>query len=245
MTKQSKNYPIFQVDEVVESRGSEYKRIVPNISPHYFFSNPRFRSLGQVSFPTLIDYMDIYEKGDGWTLTIIKVEINNTIQYLFLPLTASIPPDPRNSEYGNPAFGIETNSSFYGKRKWQVFDAFADWIFYQKLCNLFLSTEKIPQFHVNAFLDLHESGIGNFFFHTKSELKEPIHFGGGKMEMAGADLLLRFAKHELKIYQLLPNMNENKSITESSDVTGWIEYSGENGLHLLIGVLYNTLNDHN
>jgi hypothetical protein len=46
--------------------------------------------------------MDIYEEGTRWTLTIVEAVINNTTQFLFLPLTAGIPPDPRNPKYGKP-----------------------------------------------------------------------------------------------------------------------------------------------
>ena len=113
MAYSENDYPVFKVDEVVASRGPEYKRIIPEISPRYFFSNPRFKSLAQVTSPTLVDYMGIYEEGDRWTLIIIRAIINNTEQFSFLPLTASIPPDPRHPEYGKPAFGIETNSPYY------------------------------------------------------------------------------------------------------------------------------------
>ena len=240
MAKSTDDYSTFKVEEVVASRGPEFKQIIPKVGPRYFFSNPRFRSLGQISFPNLIDYFGIYEEGDRWTLTIIEGTINGAIKYLFLPLTEGIPPDPRNSEYGKPAFGIETDSPFYGKRQWQVFDAFADWLFYQKLCNLFLPWRNIPENHVNAYVEIQESGIGSFRFHAKYELKESIYLKGGKMEFVESDLLLRFAKHSLRIYQTLPTTIDVKSLEESSEVAGWIEYVGEKGLQLLIGVLYKT-----
>jgi hypothetical protein len=238
MTKPDNDYPIFQVDEVVASRGPEYKRIIPKISPRYFFSNPRFRSLGQVSFPNLIDYMGIYEEGDRWTLTIIDAVINNTTQYLFLPLTESIPPDFGESEHGRPAFGIETNSQLYGKRIWQAFDAFDDELFYQKLCNLFLPYEGVPENHVNAYVNIQKSGVGTFKFHVKHELKDPIHLAGTKMEITESGLWLRFAKYNLRIYQLLPAMVDVEPLEESPDVAGWIVYTGEKGLRLLVAVLY-------
>jgi len=243
MKKRSNDYPIFQVDEVVESRGPEYKQIIPNVSPRYFFSNPRFRSLGQVSFPSLIDYMGINEEGNRWTLTIIEVVINDTTQYLFLPLAQSIHPEPRNSEYGRPAFGVETSSAFYGKRQWQVFDAFAHELFYQKLCNLFFPHEGIPENHVNAYIDVQESGIGTFNFHAKHELGEPIYMKGGKIELIESDLWIKFALHNLRIYQLLPTKIDRKLLEESPDIAGWVEYTGKEGLRLLIGILYNATNE--
>jgi hypothetical protein len=239
MAKSTDEYLIFKAEEVVASRGPEYKQIIPKISPRYFFSNPRFRSLGQVSFPNLIDYMDIYEEGDRWTLTIIEVAINDATQYLFLPLTQGIPSDSGDHEYGKPAFGIETSSSAYGIRQWQVFDAFADGLFYQKLYNLFLPSENVPENHVNAYINVRESGVGTFRFHTKHELKEPIYSKGAKMEFAEPDLLLKFAEHNLRIYQLLSPTIDSKSLEESPEVAGWLEYTGEKGLRLLIGILYN------
>jgi len=243
MAKTNDDYPIFKVDEVVRSRGPEFKEFIPHIGPRYFFSNSRFRSLGQISFPRLIDYMGIYEEGTGWTLTIIETLINRTTQFLFLPLTQGISSELRNLEYGKPAFGIETNSEFYGKRNWQVFDAFADRFFYQKLCNLFLAWRNVPENHVNAYVEIHESGIGSFRFHTKYELKEPIYLKDGGMEFVESDLLLRFAEYGLRIYQTLPATIDIKSLEESVDVAGWIEYLGEKGLRLLIGVLYKNKED--
>lgn len=243
MTKSNDDYPIFKVEEVVASRGPEFKNIVPHISPRYFFLNPRFRSLGQISFPRLIDYMGIYEEGSRWTLTIIETVINNTTQFLFLPLTAGIPPDPRNSEYGKPAFGIETNSEFHGKRNWQVFDAFADGVFIQKLCNLFLPWTKVPENHVNAYVDIQESGLGSFKFRTKNELTEPLDFYDGKVEPIKSNFVLNLGKYNLVIYQTLPVIDNIKLLEEIPCVAGWIYYIGEQDLQLLIGVLCKATNE--
>lgn len=245
MAKSTDDYSIFEVEEVVESRGPEYKEIIPKVGARYFFSNPRFRSLGQVSFPQMIDYLGIYEEGDRWTLTILEGMVNNAVKYLFLPLTEGMPLDPENNEYGKPkpAFGIETNSPFYGKRQWQVFDAFADELFHQKLYNLFLPWRDVPENHVNAYVSLQESGIGSFKFHTKYELKEPIGLKGGEVEFVESDLLLRFAEYSLRIYQTLPAIIDIQLLEESPEVAGWIEYAGEKGLHLLIGILYKASNE--
>jgi len=242
MAKSNDDYPIFKVEEVVASRGPEFKDIVPHISPRYFFSNPRFKSLGQISFPRLIDYMDIYEEGTRWTLTIIETVINNTTQFLFLPLTAGIPPDPRNPKYGKPAFGIETNSEFYGKRNWQVFDAFADGIFIQKLCNLFLPWEKVPENHVNAYVNIQESGLGSFKFQTNNKLIEPLDFYDGNIEPAKSNFVLNLGKFDMVIYQTLPVIDDIKLLEEMPGVAGWIYYKGEQDLQLLIGVLCKATN---
>ncbi len=244
MAKSNEAVPYFSVDEIVASRGPDFKQIIPKIDPRYFFSNSRFRSLGQVSFPTLIDYLGIYEEGDRWTLTILEATIHDTTRYLFLPLTEGASPDPGYGEFGRPAFGIETNSALYGKRQWQVFDAFADWHFYQKLCNLFLPWKNVPEHHVNAYVNIWESGIGKFSFHPKYELKEPIYLTDekyfGKVEFEGSDLLIRFHKYNLKIYQTLPTAIDTPALSASPEIAGWIEYRGEKDLELLIGVLYTT-----
>ena len=232
------DYPIFKVEEMVTSRGPEYKQIIPQINSRYFNSNPRFKSLGQVSSPRFIDYMGIYEEGDRWTLIIIKATINNAIQYLFLPLTETIHPDPRCPVYGKPAFGIETNLPDYGKREWQVFDAFADVNFMQKLCNLFFPWVGVSENHVNAYIDIQESGIGRFEFYTKYAFVKPLAFYDGEVEPIESCFVLKLGGHNLRIYQTLPVIEDTKSLQDAQDVMGWISYSGEQGLKLLIGVLY-------
>jgi len=241
MTKLFKRVPVFKVAEVVATRGPEYRQIIPEISPRYFFSNPRFRSLGQISFPKLIDYMGIYLEGSRWTLIIIETMINAQIRYLFLPLTEGINPAYLPyPEYGKPAFGIETNSSFYGKRQWEVFDAFADTDFHSRLFDLFFPWGGLSKDHVNSYIDIQESGIGTFKFHTKYELGNPKYWlSSGEMELAESELLLRYAEYELKIYQTLPLLEDGEFLETDSKVSGWIVYSGEEGLQLLIGVLYN------
>ncbi len=243
MKKSNNDYPIFKVEEVVASRGPEFKEIVPHISSRYFLSNPRFKTLDQISFPRLIDYMGIYEEGTRWTLTIIEAVINNTTQFLFLPLTAGMPSGFRNPEYGNPAFGIETNSEFYGKRNWQVFDAFADGVFIRKLCNLFLPWDKVPENHVNAYVDIHESGLGSFKFHTKNKLTEPLDFYDGEVEPIKSNFELNLGKFNLVIYQTLPILDNIKLLEENPCVAGWIYYIGEQDLQLLIGVLCKATNE--
>ncbi len=241
MTKLSKGYPVFKVAEVVSTRGPEYMQIVPEIGPRYFFSNPRFRSLGQISFPKLVDYMGIYSEGSRWTLIIIETTINANIQYLFLPLTEGIAPTYlKYPEYGKPAFGIETNSSFYGNRQWQVFDAFADSDFHTRLFDLFFPWGGLSKDHVNPYIDIQESGIGSFKFHTKYVLGNPKYWlNSGEIELAEPDLLLKYAEYELKIYQTSPALDNIEFLEKDPNVSGWIEYSGEQGLQLLIGVLYN------
>jgi len=234
-------YPVFKVDEFFNDKLPVFKQAVPKIVPHYFESNSRFNSLGQVSSPSLVDYMGIYEEGDGWVLTVIKVLINNSTQYLFLPFTSDIPhPDSSSNNtqiqtFGKAAFGFETNSPMYGKRQWQVFDAFADYKFYQKLLNLFLPWKDVPQNHVNAYTTVYESGVGRFIFQTKHEQTAPL-LRVQKYEFEESRLVIKGDNFHLDLYQILPNAIDIKTLEASPDVLGWITYSGE--VQLLIGILY-------
>jgi len=181
--------------------------------------------------------LGIYEEGDRWTLTIIETTIKGATQYLFFPLAEGTPQDSRNPEYGKPAFGIETNSAVYGKRNWQVFDAFADGVFISKLCNLFLPQLEVPENHVNAYIDNQGSGLGSFIFHTIREITEPLDFYGGEVEPVKSNLVLSLGIYHLVIYQTLPVIDNITLLKKIPDVTGWIYYTGEQDLQLLIGAL--------
>lgn len=238
-------YPVFQVDEFFENKLPIFKQAVPRIHPRYFWLNSRFHSLGQVSSPSLVDYLGIYEEGDGWVLTIVKAIIKNSTQYLFLPLVLDIPSSsagPSNSEFGKPAFGFETNSPMYGMRQWQVIDAFADYKFYQKLTNLFLPLEGIPENNVNAYVTLYKSGVGSFLFQTKSEQKIPL-LQDGKYEFMESCFVIKWDNFRLDLYQTLPSLVDIDTLKASPDVIGWITYSGEEDLQLIIGVLYESSNE--
>lgn len=65
---------------------------------------------------------------------------------------------------------------------------------------------------------------------------------GGLMEIVDSNLFLRFADYDLEIYQTLPTKVDAEMLEESSDVVGWISYAGNEGLELLIGVLYKASN---
>jgi hypothetical protein len=240
-------YPLFKVDELFENKLPVFKQAVPKIAPRYFWLNSRFHSLGQVSLPSLVDYMGVYEEGDGWVLTVVRVNINNSTQYLFLPFTSDIPqpessPNDRQIQaFGKAAFGLETNSPMYGKRQWQVFDAFTDYKFYQKLMNLFLPREGIPQNHVNAYTTVYESGIGKFIFQTKHE-QEASLLRVEKYEFVESDLSIKGSNFHLDLYQTLPTVVDIESMETSPDVMGWITYSGEENLQLIVGILYKSTN---
>jgi len=240
-------YPVFKVDEFFENKLPVFKQAVPKIDPRYFGYNSRFHSLGQVLSLSLVDYMGIYEEGDSWVLTVVKVNINNSAQYLFLPFTTDTPQpesSPNNIQihtFGKAAFGFETNSPTYGKRQWQVFDAFTDYMFYQKLINLFLPWENVSQTHVNAYMTVYESGVGKFTFQTKHEQKIPL-LRFWKYEFMGSYFVIKWDNFHLDLYQTLPTMVDIKALETSPDVIGWITYSGAEDLQLIIGILYKSTN---
>ena len=240
-------YPVFKVDEFFENKLPVFRQAVPKIDPRYFGLNARFHSLGQVSSPNLVDYMGIYEEGDSWVLTVVKCLINNSTQYLFLPFTAGIPQaesSPNNVQiptFGKAAFGFETDSPMYGIRQWQVFDAFTDYKFYQKLINLFLPWEGVPQNHVNAYITVYKSGIGKFIFQTKHGQKT-TQLRVRKYKFVESCLVIEGYGFHLDFYQTLPTVVDIGTLKASPSIMGWVTYSGEENLQLIIGILYKSTN---
>ncbi len=235
------DYPVFKVDEFFDNQLTVYEQAVPKIDPRYFESNARFNSLSQVSSPSLVDYMGVYEEGDSWVLAVVKATINNSTQYLFLPFTSDIPQpesSPNNMQiqtFGKAAFGFETDSPGKEKRHWQVFDAFTDYKFYQKLINLFLPLKGIPQNHVNAYTTVYESGKGKFIFQSKHEQTAPL-LRVEKYEFSESLFVIKGDNFHLDLYLTLPAMIDIEMLKASPKVMGWITYSGE--VKLLIGILY-------
>lgn len=129
--------PIFQVEDDIEAWERLLETAIPQIPPQYFPTNARFKSLGNISSSMLVDYMGLYEEGDWWVLTIIKItDLYGLSKYLFLPLTSRIDgasggdlDDSLIFGLDNVAFELETFSQLYGRRRWQIFDAFADFQF--------------------------------------------------------------------------------------------------------------------
>jgi hypothetical protein len=240
-------YPVFKVDENFNKQILVFKQAVPKIAPRYFESNSRFHSLGQVSSLSLVDTLGIYEEGDAWVLTIVKVNINNSPQYIFLPFTSDIP-QPKSSfdksqiqTLGKAAFVFETNSPLYGKRQWIMVDAFTDYKFCPKLINLFLPWRGVSENHVNAYTTVYESGIGKFIFQTKPKQKIPL-LRRWKYEFMDSCFVIKWDNLHLDLYQTLPALVDIKTLDTSSDVIGWITYHGGENLQLIIGILYKSTN---
>jgi hypothetical protein len=234
------NYPVLKVDESFQKQIPAFKQAVPGMDPRYFGLNARFKTLGQVSSPELVDTLGIYEEGDGWVITVIKATIHNSTQYLFLPFCSAAPELPSGEAqtpmFGKAAFGFETESPRYGKRHWQMVDAFTDYKFFPKLINLFLPREGVSQEHVNAYTTVYESGIGKFIFQTKHKQKIPS-LRRWKYRFEGSRFSIKGDHFHLDVYQTLPTRIDPKAMETSPDIIGWISYSGAESLQLLIGVL--------
>ena len=100
----------------------------------------------------------------------------------------------------------------------------------------------MPENHVNAYVDIQESGLGSFRFHTKNELTKPLDFYDGEVEPTKSNFVLNLGKYNLVIYQTLPVIDNINLLEEIPCVAGWIYYTGEPDLQILIGVLYKATN---
>jgi hypothetical protein len=59
-----------------------------------------------------------------------------------------------------------------------------------------------------------------------------------EVELVESGFRLKSDDNDLIIYQTLPAIDEIKLLDDTPAVAGWIDYSGEQDLHLLIGILY-------
>jgi hypothetical protein len=246
MSKEKYIYPTFKVEDDVHAWERFLVQAIPKIAQQYFPANPRFKDLGQITSPSLVDYMGIYEEGDWWALTIIKV--NDSIgspRYLFIPLMADSPAAPGSlmSDRFLPgistiAFIIETDSQFYGSRSWVVFDALADPTFRYKLLYFFLQKENVANNQVNAYITVNISGLGQFDFHLKDDVRirmEKIRSSALRITRSG-DTLVKYGAYRLVIPQTLATVN-TWELETSGGVVGWITYSGPQGTNLVVGIL--------
>jgi len=228
--------PTFKLDEYSNSWGPSLGQIIPEMDPGYFLNNPRFRSLGPISSLHLLDFMNIYVEGDHWILTIIEATINDESHRIFLPLTKSIPPNTPNNELCQPAFNVATESDLYGKREWEVFDAFADPGFFIKLGHMFFPWSNIPENHINAHVVIQESGIGKFEFLSKQLLPDYFHYSKNlDFEFLQTSMVIKGATHAFEIQQTLSTELDDNKFAKYETGNGWIVYTGTDGRRFLIG----------
>jgi hypothetical protein len=249
------HYPIFKIDDTGEARDNILSQAVAEIDPLYFETNPRFKGMGKSSSPILVDCMLVYEEGDRWDLTIVRVlDTNGQSKYLFLPLVADIESEMTTKisqfvpiDLGDVAFGLETHSQLMGTRNWKVVDAFSDFGFIMKLINLFLSRERLDPNHPNAYTEIRDRGIGRFVFHFSPDFQKgwkhsfgigilPEHTETGEISLEYGGL------YRLVINSILPTATDIVSLQSAPNVAGWIIYSGPQTPDLLIGVLEKSQN---
>ena len=229
----------YKIDEYSDSWGPSLGQIIPKIDPGSLLVNPRFKSLEPVSSLHLLDFLDIYEEGDHWILTIIDVIINDVSHLIFLPLTASIPPNTPNNELSKPAFCVATESERFRKREWGVFDAFADPGFFRKLGHLFLPWTNIPENHTNAHVEIKESGVGKFNFVSKQLFPDYFPYSINlDYEFLQSSMVIKGAAHAFEIKQTLSPEFDDSTIATYESVNGWIAYTGTNKRRFIIGSIF-------
>lgn len=211
-------YPIFEIGENIELLQKILPSAIPQIDSRYFQVNRRFNIFEENLSKDLIDYMSIYEEGDWWCLTVVKITLNdNQTNYIFLPLTLGIADYESPTAYTlfdtqSPVAGVVTNSSFYGKRNWILYDAVSDTIFCKKLIYLFLPHKNIPEEHPNAYAVIQDTGYGGKFdFHL---LKEITHKDIKTREMlveftGNNDFSIKYNNiHQIILYRYLQPIND-------------------------------------
>jgi hypothetical protein len=239
--------PTFKVTRNIEAYEHILDKAVSEINLLYFETNSRFKGLGKISSPTLVDYMGIYEEGDWWALTVIKVTDSNHLpKYLFLPLTTrnvssvSFEEGTLPFDLGKAVFDLETHSETEGVFNMEMIDAFTDIHFYWKLINLFLPWKNIPSNHVNAYTTIHESGIGKFTFHSPQNFQLNRSYMSGvlpKLTNTG-DMSLQYGdSYQLVLHKFLSDTDDINSLQSTPNLLGWITYSGLHLPELLIGTL--------
>ena len=246
MTRGRYTYPTFKVEDNVHAWERQLAQAIPQIGPRFFSSNPRFRRLGEIAAPTLVDYMGIYEEGDWWVITIIKTgSPNGTPRYSLFPLT-----DDTFRVLGSPlvriflgsrdiAFGLETDSQFHGHRQWKLVDALAAPAFWVKLLFLFPLLEEKYEHWLHTYITVHESGIGTFNFHLKEDIQERVReIRGIAIKVTRSDdTLIKYGRAFQLVLPLALPSADTSALETSEAVIGWITYTGPQNTDLLVGTL--------
>ena len=236
--KNKYDYQIFKVDEGTEGLLNVLEQAIPQINPQYFLVNPRFAHLTKVTSCSLVDYMGVYESGDLWVLTIIKINhLDSATNYIFLRsllvlraliINRKIHEDLPIGLDISVSFGTETNSKAYGVKNGH-YDALADIQFQRTIQRLF-STDN--------WLDIKKSGKGQFNFKlpktsTNSDwnrLKDAFRISDKRN---GCMYLNYHNTYQIEFSTPLRIYDTN--ILSSPDVLGEIVYKGDNDLS--VGVI--------
>jgi hypothetical protein len=134
----------------------------------------------------------------------LKAEVTTNLE---VPIKETLPPGLEDI-----AFGLETNSHFYGIRHWKILDASTDVGFHVKILNLFRPWNDQSQNHVNAYTEIHESGIGKFIFHSNRAFEglwDPTLETSLELTNTG-DTIVKYGKSYRLIF--------NKALSETGDI---------------------------
>jgi hypothetical protein len=239
-------YPSFEVNDNVKAWERLLADAIPGIHPRYFEQNPRYKGMGEVRLPVLVDYMGLYEEGDWWVLTIVEVRVGEgRAIHLFLPFVAVIP-GISDTDRALPsgldaiAFELVTHSAAHGPRQWKVVDAFADDGFRRKMFDMFLETAGSDEKAGNAYTVIHESGIGKFNFQSFHDLRGRWdNTAGTSVELtATGDTVVRCCGSLRMIFNQTLSINGSHSnMPAQSKQLGQISYRGIQNPEFLVAVL--------
>jgi len=234
-------YPVFEVEENAFLRQKILSTAIPQTDSKYFQINRRFNISDEerIVSKELVDCMGIYEEGDWWCLTVVKIKFSdNQVKYIFLPLSSGIVNTEAPTIKGlfdnqSSLIGLITKSAFYGERHWVLFDAIADLKFLQQLMYLFFPTDPYT-----VLLDTEFGGKFNFYLPTQISMKE-ISTSNMSMEFKeGHDISIKYNEtHQIILYKDMKPISDVLSLQEKENLIGYITYSNPLLSELLIGVL--------
>ena len=249
MSESGITYSAYKVADDVAAWEGVLARTIAEINPLYFELNPRFKGIRRITSSRLVDYLGVYEEGDWWVLVIVEVVLeNHRAKYLFLPLTAQASSvevtlnDRMPAGLAYPAFEIQTSSEFHGIRNWKMVDAFSDSGFHEKMLFLFLSCENVPETHVNAYVELHKSGLGKFVFQTSGDLQTWLDKRHAPLKVSiefsvANEMMIHYGDtYRLSVHGRIPDADSGM-LTQPSKIAGRITYQGAQMAELVIGVL--------
>ncbi len=224
-------YPLFKIEDNVDAWEKLLEQAIPKIQPAFFLTSQRFNKLKGNLSVSLVDYLGIYEEGDWWVLTVLKFEtLDKSTVYIFLPLTSIIPNQQEMIADENIAFGIETESSFYGKRNWKIVEATS---LLPEISKLFYIEEPICD-----FIELHQGKFGGFDFHLKEKLQKELWRIETKVEfLPSGETQIKYKNSYSLIFPIyLAPVNSLE--LDSPGTIGYITYStNSNEQNLLIALL--------
>ena len=239
-------YQVFSMPREVEHwDAASWMVMIERIDPEYLV---RMARVPERIAPRAIrpnDCFVVNDEGDQWVLGIVDVErVEGSSATLFLPLVRTILADRPEldhtpiahrlrSDRSLVAFGIDTESRFYGRRAWLAYDAFIEGEVLHPLLGLFW-----PRVSYYA-ITVSEGEHGRLDFHTKLPAHSPhvaTHVDNddnGDLTVHYGQSLTLFIPSDLRALQ--PGAMET-----DPGVVCWIAYEREDDPPIVIGVLRQT-----